>query len=485
MKIAFVSSECVPFASTGGLGEVCGSLPSALVSLGHQVILIMPLFRQAHDAGDLQDTGLEVSIPVGLRSLRARYRFTERNGVRTYFVERDEFFDRTHLYGNGNLDYDDNFERFVFFQKAAVHLLDRIAFHADIVHAHDWQTGLIPLFLRHGIHGAGREGNERCVFTIHNLAYQGIYPASSFAHTNLPYNCFDIHGVEYYGNLSCLKGGITSADQVTTVSHTYAREIQTEAQGQGLHGILDAQGDRLAGILNGLDYRAWNPATDPHIHTHFDSHDLTGKKACRQELLAHYGLQDKVGAPVVGMVSRLVAMKGVDLVAEIMPKLMKKGVRFVLLGSGLPEYHELAQLWMQKWPEQCGCILGYRPEIAHKIYAGCDLFLMPSEIEPCGLSQLYSMRYGTVPVVHATGGLADTVIDPDQDPQRASGFSFANYDPKSFWKAVQRAMHLYDDHVAWQELQTRIMNLDYSWHQSAREYIRLYQQLLPPATPDA
>ena len=350
MKIVFITSECVPFASTGGLGEVCGALPVAQAALGNEVTLIMPLYRDVVEGDqELSETAIQCSVPLGNRSIPVTYKFAVRNGIRIYFVERDEFFDRRNLYGLDRRDYEDNFERFVFFQKAAVELLDHLQLQADIVHSHDWQTGLIPLFIRYGIHGTGRPSTEKTVFTVHNLAYQGIFPASEFLHTNLPYSCFSIDGVEFYGQISCLKSGIVSADQVTTVSRTYAQEIQTKERGCGLEGALSSRSNRLVGIVNGVDYREWNPSTDRFIAKRYSVDTVDdGKAECRKDLLEEFGLEDIDGVPVVGIVSRLVETKGIDLLAAIMPKLMKKKAILVLLGSGSEKYHRLCEEWPKR-----------------------------------------------------------------------------------------------------------------------------------------
>ena len=480
MKIAFVTSESVPYASTGGLGEVCGALPAALASLGHEVIQFMPLYRHVAE-GDipLEDAGFQVSVPMGQVTRRADVVCAERNGIRTYFIGRDEYFDRSHLYSLPQRDYEDNFERFVFFQKAAVEVLDFIRFNADIVHAHDWQSALMPLFLHFGAGGLGRSDGGRSVLTIHNLAYQGVFPASAFGITNLPRRCFTVDSLEYYGQISCLKGGALAADMVTTVSETYAREIQTEAMGYGLHGVLSGLGDRLVGIANGIDYRNWNPATDPLIAERFSA-DTTGegKAACKDALLREFDLPSDPQIPLFGMVTRLVDMKGLDLLEKAMPKLMKKKVAIVLLGSGQEKYHALCRQWAERWPGKFACRLEYNAGVAHRVYAGSDLYLMPSRVEPCGLGQIYGMRYGAVPVVHTTGGLADTVEDLSPDGSTGTGVRFDRYDAASLLGAIQRAIGFYRAPGRWKRIGRRIMEQDFTWTRSAREYVDVYSSLL-------
>lgn len=479
MKIVFISSECVPFASTGGLGEVVGSLPVALARMGHEVVRIVPLYRHVAEGGfPLDNLNLPMTIPLGLRSPQAEVYETFGGGVRTYFIGRDEFFDRRELYSLPHRDYDDNFERFVFFQKAAVELVDTLRLAPHIVHAHDWQTGLIPFFLRHGIHGLGRPHPENCVFTIHNLAYQGVFAGSEFAHTNLPYSCFTMDGMEFYGQISCLKSGIVASDRITTVSHTYAQEIQSEEYGYGLDGVLRDKDPGLKGILNGINTEIWDPATDPHLAANYDADGAVEAKAvCRKDLLKKFGLTRRGNARVFGMVSRLVDLKGVDVLAEAMPMLMERNLRFVLLGSGQDLYHELCRHWAQRWPERFACRLGFDHALAHKIYAGADFVLMPSKTEPCGLVQMVGMRYGALPVVHATGGLVDTVTDVREGESTGTGFAFSPCTAEALVAAVDRALALGKHEEAMDGAVRRAMAEDYSWAKSAGNYTDLYQSL--------
>lgn len=480
MRIAFITSEFAPFASTGGLGEVSAALPPALAAHGHEAVVVMPLYGQVYRrAHTLHDTGIRLDIPVGLQTRRAEIYRARHDGVVIYFVARDEYFDRQALYGLAHRDYDDNFERFVFFQKAAVELIDHIVFDPDIVHANDWQTGLVPSFLRHGIHGAGRaRGRERTLFTIHNLAYQGIFSAADFTATNLPYSSYSIEGMEFYGQVSCMKAGIVTADWVSTVSRSYAREIQSEARGYGLHGVLAERGERLSGIVNGIDYQIWNPETDPEIPVRYGVDSVReGKAACRQALRRTMELPHDPNRVLIGMVTRLVELKGIDLLAEAMEELMSREVQLVILGSGHDLYHEMAQQWAHAWPTQFACELGFDPVLAHNIYAGADAFLMPSQTEPCGLSQLYSMRYGTLPIVHHTGGLADTVHDLTRYPDQGSGFSFSSYTPEALLDAVDRSITTLQHPESINLIRPRIMQIDHSWTSAAQDYIQLYQDL--------
>ena len=481
MKILYVASEINPFASTGGLADVTGSLPRALAQEpGVEICRVMPLYHQLAERGfQPRDTGVRIEVPVGFRTYAAEVWAAEEPTPKTYFIRRDEFFDRSYLYGTPEKDYDDNFERFVFFQKSVVALLDALELKADIVHCNDWQTGLLPLFLRHGVRGTRRDAHERTVFTIHNLAFQGIFPGSAYGITNLPFLYFHIESLEFYGNVNCMKAGITSANCVTTVSRTYAKEIQTEAVGCGLHGLLAKLGPKLIGIQNGIDYTDWNPAADQQIAGRFDGEKLDGKQACRLSLARLMGLPLKPERPVIGMVTRLTDQKGLDLLAEAMPELMQRDVAVVLLGIGLQKYHDLCRQWAQQWPERFAVKLDYDSALARRIIAGADLVLMPSRFEPSGLNQLYAMRYGTIPLVHAVGGLEDTVEHASADGTAGTGFKYKEHKPSSMLASLDEALALFRQPEAWQKLVMRAMAKNFSWGNAAREYLGIYHSILP------
>jgi starch synthase len=479
MKLAYVASEIMPFASTGGLADVAGALPAALAKKGHAVWRVMPMYRQVREGPfKLRDIGLKLSIPVGFRSYTAEVWQCEDVTPLTYFIRRDEYFDRSQLYSLPDRDYEDNFERFIFFQKAVVALIDALDMKPDIVHGNDWQTGLLPLFLEHGIQGTGRGRKEKTVFTIHNLAYQGIFSGDNYSSTNLPFFCFSVDTMEFYGNISFMKCGITTSDIITTVSKTYAEEIQTEESGCGLHGVLATVKDRLVGIINGIDNEAWNPATDPHIATPFSAADLSGKKACKRDLIQRMGLKISDDTPLIGMVTRLVEQKGFDILALAMDELMKLDVGVALLGTGREQYEELCKEWAETWPGKFAFVLDYDPELSHKIEAGSDLFLMPSQFEPCGLNQLYSLRYGTIPVVHAVGGLKDTIEDVGPDGQIGYGVQFKAYTPMAMLEAIHRAIELYRKRETWDSVVNRAMAQEFSWARSADEYVAIYERIL-------
>jgi len=480
MKIVFVASEINPFASTGGLADVTGSLPRALGrEPGVEVCRIMPLYHQVAERGfQPRDTGVRIEVPVGFRTYPAEIWVSEEPTPRTYFIRRDEFFDRSFLYGTPEKDYDDNFERFVFFQKAAVALIDALELKADIVHCNDWQTGLLPLLLRHGIRGTGRVAHERTVFTIHNLAFQGLFPGSAYGITNLPFLYFHLDGLEFYGNVNCMKAGITASDCVTTVSRTYAREIQTELVGCGLHGLLAKLGGKLVGLQNGVDYEDWNPATDPQIAAPFEAKKPAGKQACRDNLARLLGLPLKPGRPIIGMITRLTDQKGLGLLTEAMSEIMKRDVALVILGLGMQKYHDVCRQWGQQWPDRVAVKLDFDSPLARRIVAGSDLMLMPSQFEPSGLNQLYAMRYGSIPLVHDVGGLADTVEQVSADGTAGTGFKFSAFNRAALLASLDQALALFQQPAEWRKLMTRTMEKDFSWSRTAHEYIEVYQQVL-------
>ncbi|MFC1467729.1 glycogen synthase GlgA [Verrucomicrobiota bacterium] len=483
MKIWFVSSEIVPFASTGGLGDVANALPKALAAAGHEVYRVMPLYRKVYEGPfEIEDSGIELEIPMGDSTKTADiWQLKEENGLTTYFVRYDEYFDRSQLYCLSHRDYEDNFARFVLFQKAAVALIDTLGLKPDIVHCNDWQAGLVPLFLKNGVHGQGRVSREKTVFTIHNLAYQGVYPFNQFAkYANLnPHTSFRLDTCEFYGQVNSLKAGITQSDEVTTVSPTYAEEIKTEEFGCGMEGILQDHSHKLCGLLNGVDYSVWDPAIDDYLVEKYDVDSVDKKMASKKHLLKLAGFgEGSEDVPMLGVVSRLADQKGIDLIEEIMPELMKYDVRFFLLGSGHSHYEHKCQEWMDQYPDKFFAHIGFSQELAHQVEAGSDLFLMPSKFEPCGLNQMYSQKYGTLPVVHAVGGLNDTVVDYMVDPENGNGFKFTGHSAASFMNSIKRAISLYSRKEEWTELVKRAMQIDNSVESMADHYVALYEQAL-------
>ncbi|MCP5488878.1 MAG: glycogen synthase GlgA [Verrucomicrobia bacterium] len=479
---AFITSEMSPFASTGGLAEVSASLPEAMARRGWSMIQIMPMYRQVIEGNfPLVETGMVLNIPVGFHQFRAEvWRTAPEIQPAKYFIRRDEFFDRAHLYNLSYRDYEDNFERFVFFQKAAVALIDALERPVSLVHCNDWQTALMPLYLQHGVRGQGRGKREKTLLTLHNLAYQGIFSGDEYSYSNLPFGCFSVECLEFYGNINCLKGGINTADFLTTVSQTYAEEIQTEAFGYGLHGVISDARHRLRGITNGIDTQTWDPQTDSALAKNYSVKDPSGKQHCKRALLKLAELSIPDRGPLLGMVTRLSEHKGIDLLDEMIPDLMgsHSDLGLILLGDGDAQYEGMCLRWQSHWPGRIRVMNAFDRVLARQIIAGADLYLMPSRYEPCGLNQLYAMRYGTVPVVHHTGGLADTVTDADNSQTNGNGFVFSDYTVKAFQDAVQRAIRCFDRKAeAWRDLQNRGMAGDYTWDQSAAEYEKIYRQL--------
>ncbi|HMP71741.1 MAG TPA: glycogen/starch synthase [Kiritimatiellia bacterium] len=482
-KIAFISSEITPYASTGGLAEVTAALPIALRKLGWTVLQIMPLYRQVRESGlPLRFTGQMLSIPVGFHTLRAEV-WVSNDPARSdlVFIARDEFFDRSFLYTVSDRDYDDNFERFVFFQKAVVAYLDTLAEPVDLVHCHDWQTGLMPLYLRYGLKGEGRPWREKTVYTLHNLAFQGVFDGNLFSYSNLPFSCFNVDCLEYYGNVNCMKGGIIAADAITTVSKTYSKEIQTQTFGCGLEGVLAECQNKLQGIVNGIDTEKWNPQKDHHLAHRFSVFNLKGRKTCKQDLIHRSGLNLPDQGPLVGMVSRLTSQKGIPMIHSLIDAWMTRypDMGWVILGDGPESMAALVYRWERQWPGRIRFFKAFDPILARRIFAGVDMFMMPSEFEPCGLNQFYSMRYGAPPIVHATGGLADTVIDACLHPESGNGFVFKEFTPQALDQTVEKAVEMYrGKRPAWTHVIEQAMRRDSSWTQSAMQYAQLYEKLI-------
>lgn len=480
MKILFASSEVFPFAKTGGLADVSGSLPSALASLGHEVAVVTPLYR-ATKATDhkLERDKRFLSVPFKERQWKtALFLSSSGPGPLVYFIQRDEFFDRSQLYGTPDGDYMDNHERFIFFSRSVIELAKLLSFHPDIVHCHDWQTGLIPVYLKSVYRNDPFFLKTRTVFTIHNLAYQGVFPRETMSVSGLPGELFSMKGLEFYGKMNFMKGGIVFADKITTVSKKYAQEIQTPEYGYGLDGVLKDRSRDVAGILNGVDYSSWAPRTDPYIAANYDAADLSGKSRCREELISLFGLKGTGKAPVIGMISRLADQKGFDILAEAMDGLMKMDLRLVILGTGDAKYEKQYTELGKKHSGQLGVKVDFDNALAHKIEAGADMFLMPSKYEPCGLNQMYSLKYGTIPIVRATGGLDDTISEFNPETGKGNGFKFTAYSPAALIKAVKRARYLFGNNLLWAKIVQNAMNEDFSWKRSARQYEEIYRDAI-------
>jgi starch synthase len=481
LRVCVCTSEAVPFAKTGGLADVAGALPPALAEMGCDVRLILPGYRTI-DRGRFGFRALG-GAPIPLGADRTEVQFFEGRlpggAVPVYLIANDAAFDRQGLYGEGGRDYADNLERFTVFCRGTQALLRHLGWTPDVLHCQDWQTALLPVWLRVEPRDAGC-AETGTLFTVHNLAYQGLFPAKRLPVTGLDSTLFTPRGIEFYGKINLLKGGVIFADLLSTVSEQYAREIQTEAFGCGLEGVLRERADVLVGILNGVDYGAWDPATDPLIPARFTPEDLTGKAACKDELRRTLGLDLDSRAPLIGMITRLADQKGLDLVAATIETILGWGAQFALLGTGDPVYHTRFREIHERFRGRAAVTLGFDETLAHRIEAGADLFLMPSRYEPSGLNQLYSLRYGTVPVVRKTGGLADTIVDATPDTLgrgTANGFVFEAYAPEALLGAASRALAAFRDPAVWRRLQSVGMRQDFSWKRSAARYVDAYRRV--------
>ncbi len=479
MKILFAASEAAPFAKTGGLADVAGSLPPAIAALGHDVRVVMPRYRMV----DVERFKLKhvATFYVPLGSWKERCDVLEgRMGknVTVYFVNKDIYFDRPGLYGTPRGDYRDNAERYTFFSRSVPELCRVLGFSPDIVHCNDWQTGLIPLYLKtsnkKSTAAAPRAGT---VFTIHNLGYQGLFWHWDMRLTGLGWEFFTPEGIEFWGRISFLKAGIRYADIITTVSEAYSREVQTPEYGQGMEALLKKRSADFYGIVNGIDYREWDPARDPVIARKFSASRPSGKAACKAALQKQTGLPLS-GDPLLGMVTRLVDQKGIDILLEALPEILSLGVQLVILGAGDEKYHRLLSDAAGTYPDRMRALLQYDDAMARAIYAGCDLFLMPSRYEPCGLGQMIALRYGAAPLVRRTGGLADTVKDYNERTGRGTGFVFEEYSAHALEDRVKRAVSVYHDRKKWTRLMQNGMKQDLSWEHSAKEYVKIYRKAM-------
>jgi starch synthase len=480
MKVLIASSEIVPFAKTGGLADVTGALPKALRRVGVEADGILPLYRAVdRDRFRMTQAGPPVRIPVGRRVETGIVEETDAgDGATAYLVRNDRYFDREFLYGTRDGDYVDNCERFAFFCRAVMEWLIHSGRRYDIIHCNDWQTALIPAYVKTLYAGAEGVRETATVFTVHNLGYQGIFWNHDLPLTGLPWDLFTPKGLEFYGKLNLLKAGIVFADVLSTVSPTYSREIQTPEYGHGLDGVLAERREDLYGILNGVDYDEWDPSVDRFIAARYSKDDLSGKAACRTDLLAEFGWTGPVAEPVIGMIGRLTVQKGFDLIEQVGEWLAAQPLRLVILGAGERRYEELLAELGRRHPDRISIRLAYDNRLAHKIEAGADIFLMPSRYEPCGLNQIYSLRYGTIPVVRSTGGLDDTVTDADEDPEGGTGFVFRRYEAGALRDALSRALAAYADRPRREAIRRRGMEKDFSWDASARAYALLYEKAM-------
>jgi starch synthase len=458
MKIAMCASEVVPFAKTGGLADVAGALPLALEELGEEVIIIMPKYKSIQDN------------KFGMQRLKQDIFYTTcgRN-IKVYFLANEKYYSRDGLYGNKSGDFPDNLERFAYYCRRSVDLLKEINFKADIIHCHDWQSALIPVYLNTIFKNDSFYQGIKTILTIHNIGYQGLFPKEEFPKLGLDWSLFNMECLEFYGKINILKGGMVFSQVINTVSPTYSKEIQTKDFGFGLEGVLANRRDSVFGILNGIDYSIWNPSTDKFIAKNYSQLNLNDKAINKENLQKFCRLPLKKEIPLFGIVSRLAQQKGFDILAEAINDICKMKLQLVILGTGDLKYHLLLEEIVKKFPQVISLHLRFDDPLAHRIYAGSDIFLMPSRYEPCGLGQLISLRYATIPLVFKTGGLADTV-------NKDNGFIFEDYTKEDLIKTIKEAIQTFKNQKKWQNLMQRAMEYNFSWEASARKYIQLYEE---------
>lgn len=480
MRIVLAASEMVPYSKTGGLADVVGALAKALGERGHEVYAIVPFYKSTREKQalfDIQDMDCVFSVPVSEREEYGEIFHATLDGKATvYFISKEAYYDRDQLYATPQSDYPDNAERFIFFSKAVLQACKVLNIRPDVIHCNDWQTGLIPIYLKTLQKGQPVFENTATLFTIHNIGYQGLFWHLDMHLTNLPWDLFVPEGIEFFGKINLLKAGIVGADILTTVSPRYAKEIQTPEFGRGLDGILSKRSGRLFGVLNGVDYSEWNPQTDSFLAANYGPDDLSGKRTCKRDLLEQFGLSPLDDRPLLGVVSRLTDQKGFDILTPVMDEILAEDYQLVLLGTGEEKYQEAFTRLAARFPKKIGIKLAFSNELAHKIEAGADMFLMPSHYEPCGLNQMYSLKYGTVPLVRATGGLDDTIVDYPASPSNGNGFKFAEYSSAALLDKLRQARQYYQNKTEWNRIIRNGMACDFSWDASAKKYEDLYQK---------
>lgn len=475
MKILYVSPEIAPFSKTGGLADVAMALPKAVKAMGHDIRTIMPKYPSVARAEGVmvKVAAFNVLMHNGIQG--AVVHGAENRGVPICFIENEAYFNRNGNYGIGNQDYPDNLERFVFFCKAVLEYCKAVDFAPDVIHCNDWQTAALPaivkLIYRNYRNDSFFAGKPRIVFSIHNSAYQGLFPEDQWPILTLPRNYYT-YDFEFHGRINLMKSAVIHADIIHTVSETYAREIQTTEFGFGLQGVLQNRREHLYGILNGVDYEDWNPAVDPHTYgIHYSVDDMAGKRGIKSLLRSEYQLSDRDDIPLIALTARFVAQKGIDLVMAVAEGILQLDTQLIVLGEGEPHYHAFFEWLLGKYPDRVGLYIGYNNELAHKIQAGADMFLMPSHFEPCGLTQMYSLKYGTLPIVRLTGGLADTIQDG------VNGFTFFDYNAHFFYEAVRRACDVFRNrNEHWRQMMQTAMKQDFSWQRSAEKIVDMYRR---------
>ncbi len=480
MNLLLASSEVYPYSKTGGLADMVGALAKALAAAEHRVGLVTPLYLGIRERfPNLQSAGIPLDFPLGVRRVQGEvWSLEAAPGLTVYFVDQPEFYQRAGLYQKDGVDYPDNAERYIFLSKAVAHLALHLPWKPEVLHINDWQVGLAALLLHHQRQLPGWKNGPAICATIHNLAYQGVFPASQYALTNLPWDYFKPDGVEFYSQVNCLKAGIVYAQVLTTVSRRYAREITTPEFGCGLDGLLRHRQAALFGILNGVDYDEWNTISDTYISHNYSADNLAGKAADKLALQQEMGLPADARIPLFGSIGRLVEQKGVDILLGALEQMLPANIQFVQVGSGAPAFERAFQDLARRHPGQVAVHIGFDEALSHRIEAGCDFFLMPSRFEPCGLNQMYSLRYGTIPIARGVGGLDDTVIDIREDAERANGIKFHEYSSQALVKGIQKALALFGEPELLHRFRVNAMGADFSWTRTAQEFLNVYQEAL-------
>jgi len=475
VKVMFAVSECVPFIKSGGLADVAGSLPKELVKQGTEVTIIMPKYRDIPEKylSDLEKV-MDFRVQVGWRNQYCGLEKLEQDGITFYFIDNEDYFKRPGLYG-----YFDDGERFSFFNRAVLESLSYLSYYPDIIHCHDWHTAMIPFMLNVDYKWRREYSQIKTVFTIHNLQFQGIMPRGALGDLlNLNDDYFTTDQLEFYGNINFMKAALIASDKITTVSPTYMDEIQTDYYGEKLNQLLTLRQSDLTGIINGIDEEVYNPATDDVIIQKYSNTNISGKVQNKLDIQKLFGLKEDETIPIISMITRLTSQKGLELVRHVFHEIMEENVQFLVLGTGDPEFENFFREMEFKYPDKCKAYIGFDESLAHKIYAGADLFLMPSKFEPCGLGQLIALQYGNIPVVRETGGLNDTVFSYNELTNSGNGFSFTNFNAHDMLYTIRRALHLYEDKDVWSTIVKNAMTMDNSWAQSAFKYNQLYAELI-------
>ncbi len=478
MKILLASSEVHPFSKSGGLADMVAALAKALGRAGHQVGVVSPLYAGVLERfPQLKKLDWQIDLPMSWQRVQAEvWTLEPAPGVTAYFIQQPRYYHRGSLYMEDGHEYPDNPQRFIFFSKCVAHLARYLPWQPEIVHVQDWQTALTPILILHQKLTEGWGRVPRTCLTIHNLGYQGNFPRQFYEFTNLPLDYFNPNGVEFYGYLSCLKAGIVFADIITTVSPRYAREITTPAFGGGLDAILRQRQASLTGILNGVDYEEWNPAHDAALKSPYSPHQLKGKLADKIELQKELGLPEEPRVPLFATITRLADQKGIDLLLGALEEMLSAELHFILLGSGAPQYERAFQILARRYPQKVAVKIGFDEGLSHRIEAGADFFIMPSRYEPCGLNQMYSLRYATIPIVRVTGGLDDSVIDISEDPAKANGIKFMEYSVRALAKAIRKALVLYQEAELLNQYRENAMQADFSWDRTSEHYLEVYKR---------